>query len=242
MSTQLTGSGILIAGQQLYSSTSVQAHALGELALTNDGRAFRYAKCGGTAMVPGKLYQAPAEVTNHQNVEPTATCAIGSTSVTVTLGATAATANQYAGGLLVVTITPGQGYSYKIKSHPAADASATLTLTLEDPLLVALTTSSNVDLVANKFSGVIVNPTTASSCIAGVAVYPVAASEFGWLQVGGYAPILVDDQTIVVGTNVAASNQAAGAIEPHTGVQQLVGRAVTGGATTDYVTVDLDLV
>jgi len=237
MASILTGNP-QVAAQPIFSSSSVQMHALGEKMVTPDGRSFRYAKCGGTALVPGKLYQAPAEVTNHQDVVPAAT-AIGATSVTVTLGNTAATANQYAGGYLVVTVTPGQGYSYLISSHPAADASATLTLSLVDPILVALTASSNCDLVSNAYNAVVVNPTTATSCVAGAAVYPVAASEFGWLQVGGVCPLLVDDQTIVVGTNVAASNQAAGAIEPHTGVQQIVGRAVTGGATTEYVAVNL---
>lgn len=238
MASILTGNP-QVAAQPIFSSSSIAMHALGEKMVTPDGRAFRYAKCGGTALVPGKLYQAPAELTNHQNVEPNATFAIGATSVTVTLGATAATANQYSGGYLVVTITPGQGYQYLITSHPAADASATLTLTLADPLLVALTASSNVDLVSNPYNAVIINPTTASSCVVGAAVYPVAASEFGWLQVSGVCPLLVDDQTVAVGTNVAASNQAAGAIEPATGVQQIVGRAVTGGASTDYVAINL---
>lgn len=240
MATLLTSDPQVVA-QPLFSSSSVQLHNLGERVTSPDGRSFRYAKCGGTALVPGKLYQAPAQVTNHQDLTPAA-AAIGDTSVTVTLGATAATANQYAGGYLVITVTPGQGYSYLISSHPAADSAATLVLTLADPIQVALTTSSRCDLVSNPYRAVIINPTTASSCVAGAAVYPVAASEFGWLQVGGVAPLLIDDQTVTVGTNIAASNQAAGAVEPATGVQQIIGRAVTGGATTEYVAVELLLV
>lgn len=234
------GSDILAAPGDLTLNTATAQATVGSCATTPDGRRFRYCKAGGTALVPGKLQQAPAEVTNHQNLVPAA-AAIGATSVTVTLGATAATANQYAGGYLVVTITPGQGYQYLIKSHPAADASATLTLTLEDPIQVALTTASNVDLIANPYNGVIVNPTTASSCPVGVAVYPITAEYYGWIQTGGVANILVDDQTAVVGTLLSASNQAAGAVEPFTGVQAPVGYAVTGGATTDYVAVKLIL-
>lgn len=230
-----------VVSQPLFSSSSVALQNLGERVVSPDGRSFRYCQAGASALVPGKLYQAPAQVTNHQDLVPAAAAA-GATSVTVTLGATAVAANQYAGGYMVVTVTPGQGYQYLISSHPAADASATLELTLSDPIQVALTTSSNVDLVSNPFKGVIINPTTASSCVAGVAVYPVAAGEYGWLQTGGVATCLVDDQTITVGTNVAASNQAAGAIEPATGVQQIIGRAVTGGATTEYVAVELLLV
>jgi len=217
---------------------STQAMTLGSKFVDQAGNTYRYCLVGGTALVPGKLYQAPAEITNHQNLTPAA-AAIGATSVTVTLGNTATTANQYAEGYLVVTVTPGQGYKYRISSHPAASGSATCVITLEDPILVALTTSSRVDLVLNPYSGVIVNPTTASSCPVGAAIYPTAASTYGFIQTGGIAPLLVDDQTVVVGTNVAASNQAAGAIEPATGVQALVGIAVTGGATTEYVAVKL---
>lgn len=210
----------------------MQEHQLGARAKMADGRVFRYCKAGGTALVPGKLQQAPAEITNHQNLTPAA-AAIGATSVTVTLGATAATANQYAGGWLIVTTTPGQGYQYKIKSHPAADASATLVLSLEDPILVALTTSSVVDLVLNPYSGVIVNPTTASSCPVGVAVYPITASYYGWIQTGGVATILSDGGS-TVGTNVSASNATAGSVEAAVTGQAAVGVAVTGVATTEY--------
>lgn len=221
-------------------SSTVQEIGLGSKFYDQNGNAYRYCKVGGTALVAGKLYQAPAEVTNHQNLV-TAAAAIGATSVTVTLGATAATANQYAGGYLVITITPGEGYKYLISSHPAADGSATLELTLEDPIQVALTTASNADLIPNLYKDVIINPTTASSCVVGAAVDVVAASSYGWLQVEGPCPVLVDDQTVTVGTLVSASNQAAGACEPFTGVQAPIGIAVTGGATTDYVTIKLNI-
>lgn len=224
--------GPLVAG-----ATSPQDIQLGAKFVDQNGNAFRYCLVGGTALVPGKLYQAPAEITDHQNVVPTAT-AIGATQVTVTLGATALTANYYAGGYLIVSATPGQGYKYLIASHPAADASASVVITLADPILVALTTASNIDLVANSYSGVILNPATATSCPVGVAVYPVAASSYGWLQTGGVAALLADG-AVAAGTNVAASNVTAGAVEPHTGVQALVGIAVTGIATTEYGAVKL---
>jgi len=236
MASQVT-SDILIAAGDLTSNTSTALHNLGERAVTPDGRVFRYCKAGATALVPGKLQQAPAEVTNHQDLTPAA-AAIGATSVTVTLGATAATANQYAGGWLMVTVTPGQGYQYKIKSHPAADASATLALALEDAIVVALTTSSRCDLVLNPYSGVIVNPTTASSTPVGVAVTAITAAQFGWLQVGGVANVLADG-TVTVGTALVASNATAGAVEALTGVQAPVGIAVTGIASTEYGAVRL---
>lgn len=226
------GSDLQIAPADLFTSTSTAQCTLGARAATADGRSFRYVQMGAAAAVPGKLYQAPAEVTNHQDLTPAA-AAIGATQVTVTLGATAATANQYQGGFLVVTVTPGQGYMYRISSNPAADASATMVVTLEDPLLVALTTSSRVDLVASPYKGVIVNPASASSAPVGVAVYAIPAGEYGFLQVGGAATVLADG-AVSVGVNVSASNATAGAVEAAVTAQAAIGQALTSIATTEY--------
>ena len=225
------------AGQSLFSSSSTQMHALGEKLVTGDGREFRYCKAGATALVPGTLQQASAEVTASQNLTAVA-AAIGDTAIASTSTITAA-ANAFAGGYVVVTVTPGQGYAYKIKSHPAYTAAAP-TFQLEDSVQVALTTSSRLDLVASPYSAVVINPTTATSLPIGAAIYPVAAAEFGWLQVKGPAPLLADG-TVVVGTSLVASNGTAGAAEAATGVQALIGTAVTGIATTEYGMVNLAL-
>ena len=229
MATQLSSTPAAIA-QPLFSSSSVAMHGLGEKCFSPDGRAFRYCKAGGTALVPGKLQQAPAEVTGDQNLA-VAAAAIGATTVTTTSTVTV-TANQYAGGWVMVAITAGVGYQYKIKSHPAA-TSAVVTLTLEDPLNVALDTNSRIDLVANPYGGVVVNPTTATSAPIGAAVYPIAIGEFGWLQVEGPCCILNDGGS-TVGTNVSASNGTAGAVEAAVTAQAACGYAMTGIATTDY--------
>lgn len=236
--TQLTGA-VQVAGQALFSSSSYKAHNLGELVFTNDGRAFRYTKAGGTALVPGKLQQASAEVTANQDLTAVA-AAIGDKSISASTTVTV-TANQYAEGWAVITVTPGQGYQYKITGHAAYTAAAP-TFALEDAILVALTTSSRIDLVANPFSAIVVNPTTATSAPVGVAVFAVAASEFGWLQVGGVANVLADG-SVTVGTAVDASNGTAGAVEAHpeAGVQAPVGIAMSGIATTEYGPIKLNL-
>ena len=234
--SQLTGTAN-VAAQPLFSSNANPQHNLGEEISTNDGRRFRYARAGASALVPGTLLQSQAEATGNQNLA-VAAAAIGDTTVTTTSTVTV-TANQYAGGFVMVTVTPGQGYQYKIKSHPAA-TSAAVVLTLEDPILVALTTSSKIDLVANRYSAVIINPTTATSSPVGAAVYPIAATEYGWIQVTGTANLLADG-TVTVGTALVASNGTAGAVEPLAGVQAIVGIAITGIATTEYGSVDLCL-
>lgn len=210
---------------------------LGALATTGDGRHYRYALAGGTALVPGKLQQTAAETTGWENLA-VAAAAIGATSVTTTSTVTV-TANQLTGGYMVVTTSTGVGYQYEIGTHAAA-SSAVVTLNLVDPIIVALDTNSRVDLVANPYSGVIVNPATATGFPVGVAVAAVPATYYGWIQCRGVANVLADG-AITVGTSLVASNATAGAVEPLTGVQAIVGTAMTGISTTEYGAVNLHL-
>lgn len=233
-----TSSQLLVAPQDIFSTSATKYSTLGAKVTLGDGRSFRYCLAGATALVPGKLQQSSAEdTTNYQNLTPTATAA-GAVSV-VTSSTVTATANILTDGYMIVTVTPGQGYVYQIGGNAAA-SSAALTVTLNDPIQVALTTSSRIDLVTNPFSSVVVNPTTATSSPAGVAVYPVTAAQYGWIQVQGVAPVLADG-AVTVGTQLVASNGTAGAVEALTGVQAIVGTAVTGIATTEYGAVNLEL-
>ena len=231
MSTSLSSPAQSIASG-IFTDSAVQEHELGSITFATDGRKFRYAKAGAANLVAGTLLQNSAEVTNHQDLTPVA-AAIGATEVTVTLGATAATLNQYAGGYLVTTVTPGLGSMYKIKSHPAAGSAATLVVTLEDPIAVAVTTSTRFDLNANLYNGVIINPTTATGCPVGVAVNAITAAQFGWIQVQGPAPILAAGAN-AVSNFVSSSEAVAGAVTDATHAQEsAVGNAVTGAADTE---------
>lgn len=234
MSTQLTGTGPQVVAQKLYSSSLEQLHALGELVHTNDGRAFRYVEAGGTALVSGSVYQSQAEdTTNNQNLA-VAAAAIGDTTVTTTTTVTV-TANEFSGGFMIVTVTPGLGKIYKIKGHPAA-TTATLALTLEDAIEVALTTVSRIDLVNNPYKDIVIQPTTRTSSVIGVAVAAIAADEFGWLGAGGIHPTLADG-ALTVGLDVVSSDNVNGAVEVIADVAPellpRIGRAITGVATAE---------
>lgn len=224
-----------LAYQELRTSSALAGHKVGAYMETADGRGYRYTKVGATALVPGKLYQAPAEDTsNFQNLT-VAVNSVGDTTVTTTSTVTL-TANQLAGGLLAVTsATTGAGNMYRIASHPAVTA-AVVTFTLDDPITVATTGTVKIDAHPNPYSGVIINPTTISSVAVGVAVHAVAASEWGWLQTHGPCPVLADGAN-AVGSAVVASNGVAGAVEDAAapGAQGLqVGACITGAADTEY--------
>lgn len=261
MATQISGPVQIIA-QDIFTTSSIQQHGLGSLAYTSDGRKFRYAAVNavtggptgsivGVTLIAGNVLQAPAQIANHLALVPVA-AAIGDSTITVTLGATAAFANQYSGGYAIVSTTPGNGYAYLIKGHPLAASAASLVLTLSDNLVVALTASSRIDLQQNIYSGVIQTPvTTATGATVGVAMQPIVApassttvnnQNFGWIQTHGVAGVLITG-TPAVGNSVCGGNTAAaGAAAIVSGTLSAIGYTLSTGVTAKnnavYLTID----
>ncbi len=233
------GSEAVAAGHGIYETPLVPAHRPGSLMTTGDGRYFRYAKVGAVALVAGNAIQAPAIIgTTHVDLTPSA-AAIGATTVSVTLGATLASINQYANGYLVCSTGPSNGIAYRIKSHPAADASAAVVLTLDDPLQVAISTSSRIDLVADQYTGVIQSPvTTLTGVIVGGAVIAAPISSYTWLQVRGiFAGLMVG--TPIVGGSLSCPTSAAGGFAVNSGVLPIVARATSVGVDGKNKGIDL---
>ena len=52
-----------------------------------------------------------------------------------------------------------------------------MTFTLQDPIEVALTTASRIDVKSNPYDGVVVQPTSRTSAPVGVAVGPPGVGE-----------------------------------------------------------------
>lgn len=207
-----------VIGQGAFVSTTSPLHGIGEMAVTPDGRKFRYVQAGGSALVVGNALQAPAEDADHDDVTVRATAA-GATELLITTGASggALDLNEYQEGWAVIDTTPGLGYMYKIYQHAAIAASTNGSLFLypEDAIQVALTTSSKVTLVKNPYKGVIQCPvTTATNTCVGGAVYPIGASEYGWIQSGGPGAALIAG-TPAKGQPVTSTSSAAGSLAVH---------------------------
>ena len=215
--------------------------ALGSMITGGDGREFRWCYAGGVTLVAGQLQQSPAQVTNHENLVVVQAQAIGDTQITVTLGGTAATANQYAGGYAQIYTSTGAGIQYQIGSHAAqATTTGNLVLNLIDPILVAITTSSTVSLVANPYNGIIVNPATASSSPVGVAPWALTTATYGWVQVHG-AAVCLNDSGTAIGLGVAPSASVAGAVKTMAATIPQVGYALQVGTDTKYCAIFLTL-
>jgi hypothetical protein len=188
---------------------------LGDLGVARDGSWYRYTYNGGTALTAGLVTVAAGKVSNHTNlaIDTASNVAIGSTQITVDLGATAATANQYQDGFLCINDGTGVGQCIQIAGNSAAALSTACVVTLVEPLNIAITTSSKASLVYNPFANVIVHPGSSVSYQAtGVPETNVAINGYYWSKVRGYASVL-SDGIIAKGINaVLTSNAIAGAL------------------------------
>jgi hypothetical protein len=198
-------------GANAFSATEDARHMPGVRGVDRFGRQYRYVKAGAVTLVAGNVLQSPAVITNHLTRTPVA-AAIGATSLTVDLGATAAALDLYKDGFATVDTTPGEGYSYAIEGHDAvaSDDSITVRLSKDTPVQVALTTSSRVSFHQNPYKGVIQAPvTTLTGTPVGVAVYPITANYFGWIGTRGLFCVLVGG-TPIVGSAIVTPGTSAG--------------------------------
>lgn len=214
--------------------------AMGQQGATRDNRLYVFGlNNSSNAAVAGNIQTAPATVANHVGRTLTTAVAVNTNVILVPLGATLATASQYAGGYLTVISGPGAGTSYKIKDNTAAASSGTTTVTLseKEPVLVALTTSSVVSLYPSPFNGFAISSTTiANNNILGIPNVAVPTSNYAWLQIRGYCATLADSTPPTKNTNaiVSASTAGAVAIQGASAVTQVLGYAPETMVSAQY--------
>lgn len=230
-------SNIQVSPQDVFTYTSTQGTDLGAFATTGDGRGFRYVLNGAVTQVPGKVYQGPAQDATNQTpaggLTPAA-AAIGATQITISTSTTLA-ANLLAGGYMSVAVTPGQGYTYRIKGNTVTAGAAGLVVTLEDPLVVALTTSSRVLFNLNPFAGTVVAPGTVTGTIVGVSVAPITNAYYGWVQTHGQVGALVTGTFASAGLAVGMLvGGTIGSLAPAIAGTNVLGYTMTIGATGEY--------
>ena len=235
-------------GQEKETTTTRREHPLGAVGMTPDGRCFRWA-FSGEAIGAGQLVMQKGAVANHDMDLATATAgSVGDTSITVTLGATAATLNQYEDGALYTNDGTGEGHLYAIRSNPAADASASLVLTLHEKIREATSTSDTLNgLIENAYKDVeIYAADDIDGPALGVAPTEIANDTYFWLQTSGRAAVLIQG-TVVLGDAVEASQTTDGAVCLHD-VSANTDQAPLGtcagiiAVTTDYGYVNLQIV
>lgn len=193
--------GVIKPEQQ---GTTAQLLSIGERYEDAFNRTFFYAKCT-TAIGRGKLAAGAAIVANHNNLSFQTAPAVGDRSVKVTLGGTAATAEQYKDGWLDVNDGTGEGRAYKIEGHGAqTSTTGTLVVYLAEAIDTAgALAESNVDLIYNRYDELLVqNSTTQTYVGAGVPIMVggLGASEHGYIQTWGPCAVWADEANDQIGS------------------------------------------
>jgi len=213
------------------------AHLPGTRGVLEDGRVFHYARNSGAAIVAGQLLQTPDLSAQNQDLAA-GTEILGSTTITVTLGSVAATAQDFAGGYVVTNSgTTAAGLTLPIASHPAAAGTASLVLTLDGPNPVLFNADTTVTLVKSPWADVIISGTNQDHLACGVSPTPVVigstTAQYFWCQTWGLAGVWQDDTT--ANGSALASGSTAGQVEiAGADGDQVVGLLMEAGIAADY--------
>lgn len=235
------GARIQLVDQDIRStSTSKGGELLGQVASTPDGRLYAYGfnnTGSSTALAPGKLCSGAVVTANHVNRTGT-TQSAGDQSVTFAVGATAVTADQYAGGYLVVNAGTGAGQALLIKGNTKAASSGSPTVFLADAIITATAVAdSKFSLVPNLYSAALLFASASATALvaAGVPNVSIPDQSYGWLQIAGVASVLANG-TPAVGSSVIPSATTDGAVDVDgaSSVQPKVGVMTQTAVSTEY--------
>ena len=226
---------------------TTQLHPYGTRMVLPDGRVFYYGQTDG-AITAGKICQSAVGIANHDMDLATNTASAGDKSVTVTVGGTAVTADQYANGYLYINDGTGEGHNYKIRQHDAIDSSGSGAINLYDgdAIAVGFAAATIAGLAKNPYKDFIVYPTTSTGHAVGVTATDFDDDDYGWLQTWGPAAVLCD-VAFVIGNHVRVSDGTAGSAEPldrdgtHENEETIGVASLIAPVTTDYGYVNLTI-
>ena len=197
----------------IHNTSATQGAPLGEDLSVPPNRLFRYARNGPQTLAVGTVLQATRPNTSHANM----TCAAapaGAYALTVTLDRGDPTVvDEYKNGYIYVNDEAGEGFLYDVVGHPGGGGEdTTKKITIRDPLVVALTTSSQATLIKNIYDGVNRPYGDPWDIIAGITPVSVPADHYFWCQVRGPAVVL-QEGGLFAGRGVMLSQRKSGAVE-----------------------------
>jgi hypothetical protein len=190
-----------------------QGVPLGEEILVGNSRLYRYAKNGLKPLAAGTVLQGTRPNTSHDNLTCSA-AGVGGTRIVVQLSSgDPMTVDEYKNGYIFINDQAGEGFVYDIVSNEGGGGEdATKNILIKDPLVVALTTSSQATLVKNIYDGVNRPFGDPWDIIVGVCPVTVPANEYFWCQVRGPVAVL-QAGGLFAGRGVMLSQSKPGAVE-----------------------------
>jgi len=258
-----------LTDKEVRTPTTTQRAPLGTRGATPDGRIFRYAKNGATALTKGLLCQGKVQTTAWSNTTAsyistafltelgTTDIAAGTTYLHLTAtGDTDLTVTKdlfKEGWIWVSGTATSAGQLMKIKTNNVASSGSTgysatggqlyvefeAGYALSDPI----DTAAEVSVCENEYDGVVVSATTATAELVGVPAVNVAASRYFWIQTWGPCAMKSEAEAITSGKTVWNSTQTAGCIQGVTGSTDITGTdAIAGGIVGRIVQSSADAV
>lgn len=226
-----------ISEEETQNTYTTEKTRVGQLAMVEDGRLFRFTENGGVATVCSEMQQARLEVVANALAQAVGTMAAG---VTVLTGVGASNAsfavNILKGGYVFSPTSADLNPVYRIKSNTLITLGAeTGTITLWTPTVAAIGVNSTISYIRSLWRDTIVAvSTTPTAMVLGVAVNATPVDNFGWIQSRGVASVLFSDTPVIgdplgPGTAPGAAREfAAGSAE----VNPVYGICVVAAANT----------
>jgi hypothetical protein len=236
---QITGSSKDI--YSVYTSASAdykekRMPRVGDVQRFSDGREFRFVSTAVDVAAGQLVGRAAVTVLDDKFTD----AAAGATQVTITVASV--TANQYAGGTLVVSASAGREVAYIIDSNTATSG-GTATFTLRNPLKAAILAAEDCYLVPPLYELVVLGETTVVPV--GVACAPSTAAtnsttNYLWVQTKGIGQVEVKTDTSIA-VNVGIQAGADGGVVVAAATGHRVGVALATGVAGTSVPAILDM-
>jgi len=217
---------VLLSGADVIKTTTAKIHPLGTRGYTRDGRAFRYSRNGGTALIAGLPVQSSvplANATTTRIVTGTTALSANSSRVKIMSGSSHVftSKNAFADGFMYLgtsSTAKGAAVYAQVKGHTTGGTSTKVSalvlvdlvsgdeLFAPDAAAKIGTTAAKVRFVRNPYDKTIVQPSGVSTApIMGIPVRSVAANAYFWVQTWGPCPVRSAAKVVNAGLAVGAS-------------------------------------
>ena len=232
--------------QDVFTASTKQKHRLGAKFIDGD-RIFRYAKNSSAAILATALMtQTQVVETKTQEIVQTGHAwSVGDISgtVLVTTGGTFAL-DEFTDGWMLANKVAAVGDIYRLMASQIQSSDTIIDLELETTIRTAISVTTEVSLIRNRWYDTIVFPTAHTGYANGVPLAGIAASSFGWLQTGGPCPVIVDSsESLVIGDPVGNPGTAAvaGACGIIVRLEQAWGNVLLIGAAAEPAIINLTI-
>ncbi len=231
--------------QDIFTSSDAQKHRLGAKFIDGD-RIFRYAK-NSSAAILAKALMTQAKVVDTNTTETVQTghaWSVGDVSGTVLVASSTLAVNFFTDGWMWANLVAPVGDIYRVLASEVTSTDTIIDIELETTVRTAISVTSEISLMPNRWMDVVVFPTAHTGYATGVPLADIAISEYGWLQTAGPCPLLVDDgETIVIGDTVGSPGTSAdaGSCGVRVTLEQAWGNVLHVGPTDDAALINLSL-